>query len=1019
MSSSVLSGKDKSKALDLFKNMKKNDEYEIAFNNFRKDNPLGLGKFMSILKYLKYRSEKTKVKLESSTTLDVSYNYMGNNSYRVTINGLSDINNFLNLVHSRKNHIIFSILMGKVVNDKDVNFTLMNKIKSRETTIDVLDYDVRIRKSAEESVPESKIKELSDLNLSEASKISYRFKQRVSYVFLNDKKVRGSVDLTVVMTNSDVNKIKTSPKNYELEIDFTKKTESISSKYFDILNEEISRIKKFLLGYQLYTNTTKIDLIGSYLKKVYGIDSVKFKNLYSMNVVSTQVVHILDKIPTSYSVTDKTDGERYSLYIVNDEVWLISNNLEPLKTNIKVKNLNGTVLEGELVYLEKQNKYLFMIFDCSFLKDEEVRSDIILKNRIEKVYDVMSIMKNKVYKPKEYSGKYDLKKIEKFNSGEIENFYKFLNNKINDNKTDIIIHPKFFLYSSGGSPSEIFNYAYNMYNICTKNINIECPYMLDGIIFTGLEQRYTSDKSSWKYPIYKYKPPDKNSLDVYIKFEKNRDTGGYQDVFDNSVEGTVDNQIYRLTKLYVGDSFKGKEVPVPFMEEENNHIAYFPLVRGQVRDIDGNMVQDDTVIEIIYVNNENIPHNYRWQILRTRWDKTESVKRFEKKYGNFKDVAINVWRSMTESVKLEELKVLADPNQYLNQRKLLQDRLSKVNITSDRSQDKYYQKTQAIAKKMRDYNNFMKSCFIYSYASKRSVKRNGEKVKKKILDFGCGRGGDLMKFYSAKVGEYVGFDTDYQGLFSSADSITHRYKKQKAIKPGWGKYTFIQADGGVLLNSKDQDSAFGGISKENKILLDKTFNKKNYFDMINGSFSVHYMFKDDKTLDNLVKNINDNLKQYGYIMWTMFDAHKVLALLGKKGKYVSTYTDDDGKRNVFFEIRKLFEGDDLMKTGLAIDVHMSWISNEGVFQKEYLVTPEFMIKVMKERCNARLVETESFENFYHMNKPWFDEVIHHEVNPNNKRYYERTSQFYGDLKGYDKESRTYSHLNRFYVFQKM
>ena len=54
MSSSVLSGKDKSKALDLFKNMKKNDEYEIAFNNFRKDNPLGLGKFMSILKYLKY-----------------------------------------------------------------------------------------------------------------------------------------------------------------------------------------------------------------------------------------------------------------------------------------------------------------------------------------------------------------------------------------------------------------------------------------------------------------------------------------------------------------------------------------------------------------------------------------------------------------------------------------------------------------------------------------------------------------------------------------------------------------------------------------------------------------------------------------------------------------------------------------------------------------------------------------------------------------------------------------------------
>ena len=41
------------------------------------------------------------------------------------------------------------------------------QIKSRETTIDILDYDIRIRKSAEESVSDKKIKELSDLNISE------------------------------------------------------------------------------------------------------------------------------------------------------------------------------------------------------------------------------------------------------------------------------------------------------------------------------------------------------------------------------------------------------------------------------------------------------------------------------------------------------------------------------------------------------------------------------------------------------------------------------------------------------------------------------------------------------------------------------------------------------------------------------------------------------------------------------------------------------------------------------------
>ena len=29
-------------------------------------------------------------------------------------------------------------------------------------------------------------------------------------------------------------------------------------------------------------------------------------------------------------------------------------------------------------------------------------------------------------------------------------------------------------------------------------------------------------------------------------------------------------------------------------------------------------------------------HQYRWNILRTRWDKTESIRRDGRKYGNYK-----------------------------------------------------------------------------------------------------------------------------------------------------------------------------------------------------------------------------------------------------------------------------------------------------------------------------------------------------------------------------------------------
>jgi hypothetical protein len=106
------------------------------------------------------------------------------------------------------------------------------------------------------------------------------------------------------------------------------------------------------------------------------------------------------------------------------------------------------------------------------------------------------------------------------------------------------------------------------------------------------------------------------------------------------------------------------------MKEENNHEAFFSLDRGQVRDIEGNLVNNNTVVEVIYVNNPSIPHPYRWKILRTRWDKTESVLRNRKHYGNFKDTAIRVWKSMREAVTIEELKKLARPDTYSQQQKI-------------------------------------------------------------------------------------------------------------------------------------------------------------------------------------------------------------------------------------------------------------------------------------------------------------------------------------------------------------
>ena len=79
--------------------------------------------------------------------MDIAYNYANNNTYRVTINDNERINNFLNFVHLRKNHIIFSILLTQFINDK--NFQFIKKEKDPRKKIDFNDFDIRIRSSSE------------------------------------------------------------------------------------------------------------------------------------------------------------------------------------------------------------------------------------------------------------------------------------------------------------------------------------------------------------------------------------------------------------------------------------------------------------------------------------------------------------------------------------------------------------------------------------------------------------------------------------------------------------------------------------------------------------------------------------------------------------------------------------------------------------------------------------------------------------------------------------------------------
>jgi len=207
----MLSSKNKKDITNLFQSISKDEEFEVMFNNYKSDNTLSLIDFMNVLKYTKYRSDMNKLEYKESISLDINYG-----EYRISIDGLANINNLLGLVYQRKNNNIFSIIVSQYL-DKE-GFKLIQKIKERSNIIDIDTLDIRVRKSKEMPVTDASVlKTLSKISSMDADKIMFRYKQRLSLKLMDDL----HVDLTIIKTNTDINHLLNSVKTYEIEIDYS------------------------------------------------------------------------------------------------------------------------------------------------------------------------------------------------------------------------------------------------------------------------------------------------------------------------------------------------------------------------------------------------------------------------------------------------------------------------------------------------------------------------------------------------------------------------------------------------------------------------------------------------------------------------------------------------------------------------------------------------------------------------------------------------------------------------------
>ena len=1010
----------------LIKNYDKNDEFEVSLfsNKETSMNLLTLERFNNLNSILSIITSKNEEKYKKITTqiLDINMTIrdLGNKDnlvvYRLSIDNLDKINEYMNMLHMRRNHLVFTVLLGFLNNKtKDNHIEIIKKTKNYKNYVTVEDIYMRFKLDKEEKVSNEEIKKLVKINKSfdiNTYNINFRFKERTSYYILKDKNIF-RVDLTMVRTSDKINFIENSIYNYEIEIEceiYDKNT---------LLNELLS-ISEFIIksiqGSNYITTKSINNQVLERYKDILNITNDNRHNLYARQPISLEIQHVVDQLPNRYAVTDKADGDRYFMIVYDRRCYLISTNLIVKDTGIDVdKKYNNSILDGEYIFVSKYNKYLYMAFDCIRIGENNIKEEIKLMSRLNSMDELIENINKTKYKKIEIKDYTNIDKVKEVHKQNLLSLYEDIDNELKSSSNKIIFRKKYFMDCNGTLDNEIFKYTNYMWNIFLNDKNLKCPYYLDGLIYHPLDQKYTVDINKSKYFEYKWKPSSHNSIDFYMEFEKDKTTGKILKVFDNSISDKLKNKSYMICNLYVGDVNNNVEKPVLFGVKDSISQAYIYLDDNNIpRSLDGKQISDKTVVEFYYNTDDDLQKQFRWIAMKTRFDKTESVQKFNKKYGNNEHIANKIWHSIINPVRMSDFTTLSDDKLYDNYIKEMKERIDFNLIKLERKDNIYFQKKTTLIKDMAKFHNFIKSNIIYTY-----VNFKYDDIQKKVLDVACGKGQDIQKFYYTEVKLYVGFDPDYSALTDSGDGAISRYRGLKKTHERFPPCYFIQADATSILQYDEQVKKIGRMTLDNKKLFEKFFtwdNKKTLFDIMNCQFAIHYFLSDIDSWNNFTDNINMYLREGGYFMFTTFDGDRVKDKF-KESNNFSEYYDNNGEKSLLFDIVKKYDDTNKSNYGMAIDVHMAWLFEDGVYRTEYLVFKDFIIKSLKERCQLELVETCLFEDLFNNAKDFLNLSSEIEEQEKRKKSFKDFYSFYNETE-INKKCYSYSFLNRFYVFRK-
>jgi hypothetical protein len=994
------------------------DNYELEclfknLNNLTQSDFQKIYTFLDTSKNFIYQNNLNEEKLDCRI---VSGNFLEN--FRITINNINNI-----LAYCKSNNI--KLVSHEIIEKK--------RIKSFPS-IDLENYPIRLNLKLENELNDNNNGDIIKTIYSIFNKSKKYFRYKKTYSFLTKNKlfridlslIKKSNNYTTSLYNSGILQQKAS---FELEIElmnneFVKLIEKNKDNIKNVINEMFN-----IIGNLLMQISNSIVLIGDSEKKLIFDEYLKLgfslndKDINKLNIrnprkyfigvqpITLELKNLLQpkedivSLLENYNVTEKADGERNLIYIgSNNKLYLINNRLSLKYTGlISVNDLEGTLMDGEYITKDKMGNNIneIAIFDIYFYKK---------KNIADKIFYIKQ--------------KKDSENIKITRHHLLEDIFSKKNNfKIDTNVENkkINIFLKTFL----------FNTTQKMFYKNTKKIlNNSYEYHTDGLIFTpnhlSVGSYYTNDETrlqgSWKR-VFKWKPPEENTIDFLIRFIE---------IIESNINDV--NKKYMYCKLYVGYDENIEIKPFDILNhrfEDNIYgIKEFAecyieihnlLVNGKNKEIvytlDNKELLNGMIVEMSYDNNENNEF-LKWKPNRIRYDKTELYKITKSISGTANDysTALNVWNSIQHPITIDIITG--------------KEEISEEIIEQNKSEVYYSRENKrefSLLKPMLDFHNYwVKHKFLYERLSNKNLDL------KSLFDIACGKGGDLNKWINSKYNIVIGSDISTDNLYNINDGLYKRYNqlvKNNTIRKDSKNnknvdMAFFIADASekwsinYLLNKniKDENSKeilgilTGNTKKKdinpNSAILLNLYNVINkQFSAISCMFAIHYMFENEKKLDNFISNIDMLLKKNGYFFGTCLDGYLVNKELSNNKELRGIKND----KTIWLIEKKYdnYETEPLNNIGKKIDVYMETI-NQTI--EEYLVDYE-LLKMKLAKYNILPVKSSDLKE------------INMETFKNSTGSFEEIYDYYKDdeknkINKMDSIHMDYSFLNRWFIFKK-